>query len=333
VAVSRQTQLQNQLSTLNSDIAEASAAPVDPGVILRPAPLISSPSSPVALICFVAGALLGLLVGVALAVLLERRDTRLRDEDDFESLTPVPVLVRVPAGRSALAPALVDPDSAIGDAYRQLRTGLLAGNTENPPHVLTVASCAPATDSGPVAVNLAAALHRAGFRTVLVSAHMRGSSVAELLQLSSDPGLGDVLRGVKPLREIVQYSPYIAGLPIIVGRKGDGAIDMLQNGRMAELVTALRSSFDMVLLEAAPVLTGGDARDIAVLGDGLLLVAEPNQTHRDEVATSVRRLRLVNAPLTGLVLVDEPQPRGRSSAAAPAIDSSPTPVLSTPTEA
>jgi non-specific protein-tyrosine kinase len=100
-----------------------------------------------------------------------------------------------------------------------------------------------------------------------------------------------------------------------VGRFGDGAIDVLPSGPippnpsellgsrgMGELLDQLTGRYDLVLIDAPPLLPVTDAAVLASRADGTLLVARVGRTRREQVRKAMEALRAVDARVLGTVL-------------------------------
>ena len=243
---------------------------LDAVVVARALPT-RSPSGPPRRLLELAALVVGALLGVTAAVLLERGRPRVRSWHDVTAVTGYPVLGRVPSSRSirdAPEKALTDP--AVGAAMRTLRTHLDRVSRDRPTHVLAVTSSVLGEGKTTVAASLATTLSRLDARVLLVDADLRRPHVSSLFRIDPHPGLNDVLNGHVPLDVAVQRGPD-EQLFLLAARPDSDAGDLLAR-ELASVLRLARANYDIVVVDCPPVLMGADARTIALLSDGVLFV-------------------------------------------------------------
>lgn len=273
--------------------------------IVDAANLPTSPVSPRPLITIGLGTLIGLLVGLAAAWLRETLDTTIKTPEGLAEL----------AGAGSLGAVFYDPDAVkrplIADldthaprveAFRILRTNLQFLNVDNASAIFTVTSPLPGDGKSTTAVNLAIALAQAGRRTLLLEADLRRPRVGEYLDLESAVGLTTVLIGQAELADVVQ--PWGKdGLHVVTsGPLPPNPAELLQSNAMTGLLKQLLNQYDVVIIDAPPVLPVTDSALLAAASDGAILVARHGETTRDQVVQSRQRLESVDASLLGTVL-------------------------------
>jgi capsular polysaccharide biosynthesis protein len=170
--------------------------------LVQPATAPTSPSAPTPMKNGVLAGFFGLLLGLALALLLERLDTRIRDTEDVEELVRRPVLGAIPRSRALsrkqlAAEALSGPDA---EAFRMLRASLRYFNVDHDIKSVLITSAEPGDGKSTVALHLAFAAADAGTRTLLIEADLRRPTLARALRVPAAPGLTNVLTGSATLR-------------------------------------------------------------------------------------------------------------------------------------
>jgi len=276
------------------------------------------------------GFVVGLFLGCGLALLVDFLDRRLKTIDDFERACPdYPIIASVPhtPARTAVAQQLSGP---VGESYRMLREGLRFLDPTGRARCFVITSADESEGKSTVSVNLALALTASGRRVILVEADMRRPAAAAQLGLPrSLPGLSDTLVSSAELDEFlvaVEGEPNLAVLP--GGTIPPNAADLLSAGRMGEVLSLMRASADVVIVDSPPLLPVADTRVLLRLSevDGVIMVGRGGLSRRDRVKAASRVLAASGRRVFGMVLTemksapasdyyyyDEPsQPNGRS---------------------
>lgn len=253
------------------------------------------------------GLLLGLTAGVTV-VAIGTMDNRPADASGLERLVGTPVLATIPhaavrrsGGQSRLV-TIADPASKGAEAYRVMRTMLVNQRTKS--HVLLVTSADTDEGKSTVAANLAVSLAESGPRVVLVDCNLRRPAVAELLDLRAGPGLVHVLAGTVGLTGAIR-STAVDGLEILpAGRQSSRTAEILASPRLSSVIEAASRGADLVILDGPAVREGLDALSLALVADGVVLVADAGFGDADAIIDARMRLEGVGAPIVGAVLND-----------------------------
>jgi tyrosine-protein kinase len=299
--------------------------------LITPASLPVSPSSPKAALEYAIALLLGLGLGIGTAAIRDRLDDRLRGPGDLAARTDAPVLAMVPAfwgtsrDPSRRLVMVSSPESAIADAYRDLRTRIV--QVAAAPGTTTLVITSPAReDKDTVAANLAVALAQAGWSTALVCADLRWGRIHELFGAENTEGLVGLIdrrtdlanalipTGISALRVLPAGSP-----PLDTGA-------VLQGSAFRSVLTGLSRWADFVIIDAPPVLASADAAPLADLADTILLVTDAHRTTRVQVEAAIGELAQFRGKFAGCVFTSAGMRRllPRSRAPLPIADSNPT---------
>jgi succinoglycan biosynthesis transport protein ExoP len=257
------------------------------------------------------GLLLGLAVGAAVAVGRELVDSRLKDPEDLRTKLGVPPLATIVTGRRDQA-SLRPDDVRLDDAYwsspgsegfRQLRTNLqvLVGSAG----LRSILVTGPyAADGAPtVALRLAIALGMAKVRVLLVDADMRQPRLAAALDMDASTGLSAVLAGDEPVDAVIQ--PWRAGTIHVLpaGGLSGNPSELLASEPMEDLLRLLERQFDLLILNAPPLLDVADAAVLATRVDGVVLTARHRGTSWQAVWQAVQALHDVQARVLGAAVL------------------------------
>lgn len=276
------------------------------------------------------GISIGLLFGLAMAFALAQMDRRVKSVADVERIG-LPVLGVVPslaamtaeanrprrrrtqrAGEIA-ATSPVDmivhaqPLSATAENCRSIRTNLMFMGGDRPLKTLLVTSGSPREGKTTVVSNLAISIAQTGKRVCVVDTDMRRPRLHHALGVSGRSGISSILIGDAKLLDVVQDST-VPNLSVLVcGPIPPNAAELVLRDRFRSLLDEITREFDFVVLDSPPL---GPVADAAVLGrmvDGVLVVIRAQQTTRDSIASVLRQLNDVGAPIVGAVLngIDE----------------------------
>lgn len=274
--------------------------------LTTPAAEPTEPITPKAWLNVALGFLVGLALGISLALIRENRDTTVRGRDDLIDLTGHPPLAAVPDDAKsfqAVGPlAVLDSSSPEAEAFRTLRSNLRFVNVDDPPRVLLMTSALPGEGRTTTARHLAVALVQSGYRVCLVDADLRRPKIAETLGIDSQVGLTDVLVGGVALDEALAQWNRIDLRVLPAGTIPSDPPTLLGSEQMADLVATLRANFDYVIIDSPPALVVSDAIALVGLTDGAVQVVRSGRTDRADALASLDALKAVGARVVGTVL-------------------------------
>jgi capsular exopolysaccharide synthesis family protein len=258
------------------------------------------------------GVALGLIIGVGAAALRESLDTTIRSPESLAAAAGAPALCAIPLDGTAKTSPLITEGSARSsraEAMRQLRTNLQFVEVDRPLRSLVVSSAVPGEGKSTTACNLGIAFAEAGKRVIIVDADLRRPMVAEYFGLEGAAGLTNVLAGQAGVRDVIQPWGNNSLWVLPSGYIPPNPSELLGSDNMADLLTALTSSFDMVIIDTPPLLPVTDAAVMGAVADGCLLVSRHGKTTTTQVATATGALAAVGAKLHGCVLNMSPARR------------------------
>lgn len=277
----------------------------------------TSPSSPHVKKTTVLGVMLGLLVGLGIALLLDQLDRSVKDTEEVERLLRAPLLGSVPESRSiARSVGLRGPDDRLDfEPFDMLRTNLRYLNVERPIRSIVVTSALPGDGKTTVAWNLAASAARSGAAVLLIEADLRRPRMAESGDLPSHTGLSTVLAGMADADDAIVS---VAGRhgsdeePIDVlpaGPVPPNPVGLLESNAMQRLIREMELRYQLIVIDTPPVAVAADAIPLTQDVDGVLAVIRLNRTRRDELENLRHQFANVGAPLLGTVVNGAKIPR------------------------
>jgi capsular exopolysaccharide synthesis family protein len=251
------------------------------------------------------GGLIGLLIGIGAAIARHILDRTVSSQEHVQEVTDKPVLASIGFdGSIKKHPLLTDLGSFAPrtEAFRVLRTNLQFLDLDHQPRCLVISSALQGEGKTMTSTNLAIALAQTGRRTLLIDGDLRRPRVAGQLGLDAAVGLTTVLVGNTDVKDAIQvHEP--SGLHFLAsGAKPPNPTEILQSRVTHDLIRELCEGYDMVIIDAPPLLPVADASVLSTIADGMILVVQHGKTSRDAVKDAITRLEQVGGRLFGIAV-------------------------------
>jgi capsular exopolysaccharide synthesis family protein len=274
-------------------------------------------SSPNLLLNISLGLLLGLVIGVGAALVLEQLAESVILPGEFQTKLRIPLLGSTPAIRTqfrqkllaARAPpdedaklVLQDSQSDIAEAYFSILTAVQFSTANGAPATIAITSCQPREGKSTTALALARGLAGLGARVLLVDADMRNPSIHRTFGLDHPKGLSEVLTGHSDFETAVHSTDADNLSVMTAGKLPPSPAELLASEALPELIKTALASFDHVIFDSPPVLGLADAPLIARLAEGVVFVIEAGRTRSTQARHALDRLTAVRAHILGAVL-------------------------------
>lgn len=270
------------------------------------------------------------VLAVGAAVLADAMDTTVRDPEQASRFLGTDVIGILPAVRNAsqlnalsaptsaeTALAKVQPVtngngyhrkgyyrtiSGFEEAIRTLRNTILLGDFDHRLHSLLVTSASPSEGKTTACVHLAIAHAEQGKKTLLVDADLRRPSVHRKFGLSPTIGLSNILTGEMAWRDTVLKIEGKQNLYIVpAGPPSHRASDLI-GPRIGDLLDEFAKEYDLVILDAPPLLGFAEPLQMATVADGVLVISRAGETKRKAVSSVLSALNRLRANVVGVVL-------------------------------
>ena len=260
-------------------------------------------------------AMVGLVLAVGTAFLLEYLDDTVKTPDDVLKTSNLPVLGAISRIEGQGYPekliAARQPLSPIVEAYRVLRTNIQFSSVDRPARTLMVISPGPTEGKSVTLANLAVVLAQTGLRVVLVDTDLRRPVLHKVFTLSNSHGLTDAILRPNPGVEEHLQETGVENLRLLAsGPLPPNPAELLGSERMGALIEELKRHADVVLFDSPPALVVADGAILGARVDGVLVVNDAGRTRRAEARRAVEELNRTRANLLGVVLNRLSQHRG-----------------------
>ncbi|NUO34134.1 MAG: polysaccharide biosynthesis tyrosine autokinase [Dermatophilaceae bacterium] len=270
-----------------------------------PASVPSEPTSPNAKRNLALGGLLGLALGLGLALLRHTLDTKVRTADDIKAISSRPILGDLPVVKSvkdSLLSLETDPHGRHAEAIRRLRTNILFVDVTTGGHSFVVTSSVPAEGKTTTTINLALAMADASSKVLLIDGDLRNPSVASTMGLDGSFGLTTLLLGQADPQDVIQRWRETSLHVLPAGPVPPNPSELLGSEPMEALFGKLSHDYDFILVDSPPVVPVVDAVLLNKLTHGLIMVVGADRTKKRDLASAVQSLETVDAPVAGFAL-------------------------------
>ncbi|WP_292304583.1 polysaccharide biosynthesis tyrosine autokinase [Mesorhizobium sp.] len=204
-----------------------------------------------------------------------------------------------------LIASIADQKSGLSEAYRSLRTSLQFSGAEGAPRSLLITSSEPAEGKSTTAFKLGQDFAALGARVLLVDADLRKPNLHRLFGLDNTIGLSNLLTNTvrkEDLGSIFRSTKYANVTVLTSGTIPPNPADLLSSSRMAMIVTNLSKRYDLVIVDAPPIVGLSDAPILSRLAEGTLMVISTKQVTRKSAKTALKRLRAAGANVVGAAM-------------------------------
>jgi capsular exopolysaccharide synthesis family protein len=307
IAMTTYKQLQKQLQELEILQGETTGT----ARVLSSALVPKGPVSPRIPLNIGIGAILGVILGVGTALVLESLDKSVKNIEEINRLLDLPLLGTIPNFETKKRKnkgeweaegdlALFDqPYSPISRSFQILQTNL-GFVRDRELQVMLVTSSSQGEGKSFVSANLAAALSYLGKRVLIVDGDLRRPCQHRVWKLPNFVGLSEILAGRTQLGASIQEVSSISVLT--AGNVPPNALQLLDSESMANFVQKVRNEYDFIIIDTPPLTAVSDALVVSKLVDGVLLVVRPGRVESSAVSAANTLLTQAKVPVLGMVV-------------------------------
>ena len=288
---------------LNPNVGNASS--IARTTTIRRAVTPTSPSSPAVVFDLGVGLLAGFALAVVLILLRQSIDQRVRSAEQVARVSRGPVIGTIPLVPPASEgrPVVLDPARISG--FRAIRSEILEGAAQN--KVVVVSGTMRSESTAAIATSIGASVANARLSTLVVDAVTTSAPAAPIFEAPTEPGLTEALDRSMLLDRVLVPGPVDGLWYLPPGRPSGQREDLIASYDMTDLLEAIISKFNVVIINTDAVEDSPIARTLGRQAEGVVLVSELNRTSVPEVRRSTESLERGGVRLIGTILVSPEQ--------------------------
>ncbi len=276
-------QIYNFLLQKRADAAIARASAVADNKILDIAryensPMISPKTSRNRMI----GLMLGLLVPIGIMFIIEFFNPIITDPNDIKKQTQTPLVGTIGHNtRDSEIPVAANPQSAIAESFRGLRTNLQYFLREKDHKVISITSTISGEGKTFTSINLAAIIAQAGRKTLLVSLDLRKPKIHKVFNMENRVGLSNYLIEKAEYKDIITATNIKNLFVTLAGPIPPNPAELIETPKMEEFIRQASHDFDIIILDTPPLAIVTDAMLLSRYAHANLFVVRANYSSTD----------------------------------------------------
>ena len=251
---------------------------------------------------------------VGAAFFMDYLDDTIKDEEDAKRVLGWPLLAMIPAIDDVMESSIINqaerlvvqqkPKSSVAESFRGLRTAIHFSSLRRDSKVIMITSSFPGEGKTTIAANLALTFAQAGNRVIMVDCDLRRPSLNVIFGHSRTPGITEVLAGDISLADALHKTDIHNISLLSAGTIPPNPAELLCCESTLGLVKDLRDNYDIVIVDAPPVIPVTDAPLLSAFADMVVVVVESGRVPKAAALRMKELLESVDAPVSGFVLND-----------------------------
>jgi len=262
------------------------------------------PIKPKRTIMILIAPILGLFFGIIVAIILRGLDNKITNREDFESLTNLPIYGIIPNinKKNLKLEVCENPNSPFTESYRSLRTHIQANKPNNQANIVLVTSTIASEGKTTLTSNLACIFQMAGYKSIVINLDLRKPTLHNYFNLKNDKGMSSYLSGKETIQDIIFATKYTDLHVITSGPIPENPSELLLSNRLTELLDILKTRYDYIFIDSAPVGLVSDSVQLMQLANTNIVVFRENFAETSFVESLERIIEKNNIKNIGLVL-------------------------------
>ena len=289
-----------------AETAIIKASTISQNIVIDKAFLPEVPMEPKRKRIILVGMLLGMILGIILAFLRAALNNKIKDEEDIEYGTSVPLLGPIPKMKkedTSKIKVFLSSKSAFTEAFRNLRTNLQFMPRESRSHVISITSTIGDEGKSTIATNLGAIISMTKRKTIILNLDMRKPTLHKYFGAPNTKGMSTLLSGNTTLDEVTQHTEYEYLDIITSGPVPPNPSELIEGALIEKILMKLREIYDVIILDTPPIGLVSDARILMPFSDTNIYVVRANYSKK-EFLRNVEKLSKEDIKGLGIVLND-----------------------------
>ncbi|MGH6702544.1 MAG: GumC family protein [Bradyrhizobium sp.] len=247
--------------------------------------------------------ILGMIASTIAIAVLEILDDTFKSPEEIEEQLGLAVLGIIPTVEGEVVEEILEkPHSYVSEAYRSFRTALQFSTDQGTPKSILITSARPGEGKSTTALALAVNFAQLGTKTLLIDADLRNPSQHHNLKCENTVGLANYLAGMAMAGSAFQETSVKNLYFVSSGPLPPNPAELLSGPKMMSLISAASESFNVVIVDAPPIMGLADAPLLSSMVAGTLLVMATSDTRRGVVRGALKRLYFARARIVGAVI-------------------------------
>jgi capsular exopolysaccharide synthesis family protein len=256
----------------------------------------------------VLAAILGLILGLLTIYLMELFDDTFSTQESVENEIKVDVVAIIPQFKQESDKPLItirDPNSYVSESFRMCKTNISYMSNGSSNKVIMLTSSVASEGKTTTSCNLAVTIAQANKKVLLIDADLRKPSINKIFKTNISPGLSDVIYEKYSLKDAIYHIKNVPGLDILTaGTVTPISTVLLGSDSLSRIINEAGNLYDMIIIDAPPVLNVSDTVIISKLADKVLFVIAMGETSKAMIKEAKRTLERVGIDIMGIILTN-----------------------------
>ncbi len=244
---------------------------------------LSEPVRPKKKLIVVVGLIIGLIIGVLLAFLKAFLDNKIKNRDDIERLTSIPIYGVIPfiKRKEVKVEVLEEPDSYFAEAFRKLRVNLQFNLKKNKSNVILVTSTIPGEGKTTISANLAGIFSLTKAKCIILNMDLRKPALHRLFNIDNKIGMSNLLSEDKDINEVIHRTVYPNIDVIPAGPTPPNPSELMLADTFPNILEELKRKYKYIFIDTPPIGLVTDTLSLMQYVDFVLMVVRENYARKD----------------------------------------------------
>jgi capsular exopolysaccharide synthesis family protein len=246
--------------------------------VIDKAHTITDPIKPKRTLMMIVAPVIGLILGIILAIILDTLNKKIKTKEELEALTDLPIYGIVPelSKKDVKLEVCTNPNSIFTESYRNLRNHLQSKKEDGTATIITITSSIANEGKTTLTSNLACVFQMAGYKSIILSLDLRKPILHSYFNLTNDKGMSSYLAGKDSIQDIIFATKHTDLHVITSGPITNNPSELILSKRLPELLEILKTRYDYIFIDTAPVGLVSDTLQLMKIADKNLVVFREN---------------------------------------------------------